>query len=82
LSPALPAVVLGRSDNQSRFPEFCFKSEKWFRRRENCFVAQGSTTQFQANIHDFNQLTISLNAPPKDRIPAGTTSDALLAAAW
>jgi hypothetical protein len=41
-----------------RFPEFCAKSEKWFHRLENCFVADSLTKQYWRKLNDFKGLTI------------------------
>src|SRR6185312_8153416 len=39
---AFGAVICWSLDNHERFPEFCAKSQKWFRGTEICFVARAS----------------------------------------
>jgi hypothetical protein len=42
---------VGRPDNHPSFPDVCAKSGKWFRHRENCFVAGHATKQFSENFN-------------------------------
>ena len=48
--PALPAVSWG-TDNHPLFQDVCAKSGKWFRHRENCFVAAHATKQLSENFN-------------------------------
>jgi hypothetical protein len=54
--PALSAVGWPL-DNLPGFPEFCGKSEKWFRRPKNCFVAAGLMKQIPSKYQRFQYIT-------------------------
>jgi len=65
-------------DNHEPFPEICAKSRKWFRRRENCFVACGSDETIPIMASYFKGLSISFNGPT-DAGPLSKFLAALLA---
>ena len=55
LSPVrLGTVSLRQLDTEGLFPDICTESEKWFRRRENCFVGAPAMKQFIAMLKEGN----------------------------
>jgi hypothetical protein len=60
MSPGCAADAVRRSccslDNHAAFPEFCSKSEKWFRGAGELFRHRGRTKQSCKNYNDFNEM--------------------------